>query len=252
MLRSYTRVVIGFAFLVSVASPVSGQPWPPTAASACETALQWIADNNKLGPDSYFVDDVSTIIKEEIEDGMDLNFFIGRDNLKSGSYQLLTIFNKRVIVFDLTEQQAAARELTPSGVTTARFESRANPADKQSFELSNLVVQSADSIGSRDKIIGQVHCKAISDVDARDYALRISYRTDKTVFQFHYLDTTPDQNGQAISFEFNSITEKEDKQPFTGPVALLFDVVHVDKAGDDYEVYFHSNLVGQMVSIADE
>lgn len=251
MIRISTLVVCGLAIFISVASPVAGQSWPPTAESAYETALRWLAENNKFGPDSGFVNDMSALAKEEIDEGTSINFFFGADLMDSGTYKSMSIFNNRVMIFDLTEQQAAAMELESSSVTTTTSGSHGTPADKQSFELSNLVIQNAESIGSQDKFSGEVHCRALGDPEAAEYALRVSYRASQGVSQFQYLDVPPNAEGQTIAFEFSSVNEEGAEQPFKGPVALMFDIVHVDQSSGDVAIYFHSNLVGQIVSITD-
>lgn len=251
MVRFSTVVFASLVFGTFGVSNLVAQSWPPSADSARQTIVEWLQNNNKFGPDSGFVNDMRQVAEEEIEKEMNVNFFFGADLMESGVFKSLSLFNHRVMVFDMTPEQAAAMELGSSSVTTSSSGSHGSPAEQQSFELSQLVVNSADAVGKNAKISGQVFCKALGDTGSQEYALRISYRAAQGVSQFHYLDTAPSSDGETISFEFEAVNDEDAETVFTGPVAMLFDIVTVDQSGGDVKITYHSNLLGQMVTVTD-
>jgi hypothetical protein len=226
------------------------QSWPPSKESASQAVLKWLQQNSAHGPDSNFVNDMSQLAKDEIENGMSINFFFGSELMESGQFKSLSVFCNQVVPFDMTESQASAMELESSSVTTTTSGAMGVPAEKQSFQISNLMIDGGDSLGPHAKITGSIHCKALTDAGGKEYAIRISHRGNQGASQFKYLDSVPDASGQTLSFEFDPINEEGAGEEFTGPVAMLCDIVTVDSSGGDVQVTVHSNMVGSLVTIS--
>lgn len=251
MTRISTCLLAFFGVVGLTTAAASAQSWPPTKEDANKAIVEWLRANSKFGPDSDFVSDMANVAEEEIEKNMSINFFFGSDLMESGNFKSLSVLCNQVVTFDMTAEQAAAMDLESSSVSTTTSGSHGTPAEKQSFELSQLVVNNGDAIGAHGKISGEIHCSATGEAPAKEYALRISYRGSQGVSQFKYLDAAPDASGQTIAFEFDPVNDDDVESPFKGPVGLLFDIVTVEQSGGDVNVSVHSNLVGTLATISD-
>lgn len=226
--------------------------WPPTKDAFREAATEWLRSANKFGPDHAIVTDMMQALDEEMEKDMNLNLFFGSDLMDSGKFQSMHLFCHQLLTFDMTGEQAAAMGLGNLSVTTTSSGAMGIPAEKASFELSQLVIRDSDQIGAKQKFSGKIRCRAVADSIAGDFALRVSYRGNAGISQFQYLDQAPDKTGTTIEFEFGPINEEDAAEVFTGPLAIIFDIVSVDQSGGDVKVYLHSRAIGTIGTVRDQ
>ncbi len=241
--------------LISLVTGARGQSaWPPGKESAREAAVDWVRSANKFGYDHSIVTDMAQIIDEHLAQDYNLNIFFGSDLMESGNYRSLHLFSNQVLSFDYTPEQAAAMGLESSSVQTSSNGGQATPADTPSFELSDLVMKDSGRIGLRQKFSGTIRCKALSDIGAGEFALRVSYRGGggRGHSQFKYLDKVPGTDGEGLDFEFGPVNDEDTSETVSGPIIIIFDMVSVDQSGGDVKVILHSRATGTVIDVTNE
>ncbi len=246
MVRAFVFMIL---ICVSVSSWSRGQPATVSNDTVREKAIGWLKYNNKFGADSEFVRDMTEVIDESLSDNMNVNFFFGSNLMDAGKFMTMHIYGGAVLSFELTPEQAAAMELGPSSASVTTSGNMGKRLAQGSFELSELHIEGGGSVATDAKFKGRVKCKATRAVDG-SYALRVGYRANQGIGQFHWLDATPTTDGTEIEFEFGPVNDEDNQfDPFRGPLAVFFDIVAIDESGGDIEILIHSDTIGQVLTV---
>jgi hypothetical protein len=212
-----------------------------------DDAVTWLKENNNYGPDSGFVSDMTQVIDENLAEDMNINFFFGSDLMSSGSFKTLHLYNGSLLSFELSSDQAAAMQLESSSVQVSTSGAMGRKAERATFELTDLQIDSASDVNGAETFRGRVMCKATAPSTENGFAIRVGYRAQAGTAQFKYLDVTPDAAGTPIEFEFGPINDADETETYTGPLAVMFDIVTVNQENGD--TTSHSNVVGQMINV---
>ena len=220
-----------------------------------DKAVQWLKDH---ATNAAVPDDVAKGIDETLSKTNTFRFAIGADLNDTGKAYLVECWYNRLYSFALSEEQAKAIDLKPLSLLqySALTKQDAGRLEKPLLRLEDLhFVREEDAATTKDqdwvvneaKITGQVTLKT-STAPAGKYTLRLSYRRGTALCQaYNELDELP-KAGETISFSFSPISDKDDKDKFTGPLPLYVDLCKIVKVkADVYETTIYSNTLSKLV-----
>lgn len=215
-------------------------------------AVDWIKKNNKFGPDHGIVNDMSTHIDEQTQEGFNINLYFGKNLLKSGKFHSVHLWSGQFFQFDVTERQASTMDLGPLGVQTSTGKRQDKRATTPVFQLSELKLQSVKNgqTPGNKKLEGTVKCQLVGEFDeSKSYALRMGFRTDVNVMRFHYFDEKPNSDGVTIKFSYDPVNDDDKEKMFQGTLASFFDICTIKEADGNLDISLLSNSVGALIDV---
>ena len=216
-----------------------------------QKAIGWLKQNNKFGPDHGIVKDMTSVMDDATKDGFNVNLSFGKNLMKSGKFQSISLWSGQFISFSLTDQQAAKIDLKESSVDTNTAKRQDKRAAKPIFALSELKFNELNqgTIAGSTKLTGTLKCQLLGKLEpGKTYALRQGYRTKVNVLRFHYYEEHPTAEGVAIVFRFNEINEP-DADPYVGPMPVFMDICSVAQSGNDLDIELLSNSLGTLFDV---
>ncbi len=216
--------------------------------SARDQAVAWIKANNKFGPNSQLVRDMTDQIDSQIDKVNNLSLTFGGGLTKSDKACQLNIWAGQFFVFELTDDQAKQLGVGDKSVDfttgTKHLDKRKTPA---LVKLQNPKLDGGANVDGGKPVAGKVKFK-VTTKPTEQLALRLSYAVgESTSSSFTYLDAgLPDDD--AISFSFSPIN-KDSNKAYAGPLVLFVDLVTVKNVDSDVQVTILSNTTAVLVDV---
>lgn len=218
----------------------------PAKGAARNKIVAWVTQNNKFGPTSGIVKDMSNAVDQEIHRVNNLTLAFGSGLTRSGKAHIVTTWAGEVFTFDLTDAQARKMGVKPSSVDfstgTKSLDKRQTPAIAT---VQGLAIDNANNLDGAKPITGVITVVAGQPLPAT-MAVRLSYMVGKsTVSSFHY--PKPGQNGGKIAFSFGKINGNG--RAFAGPLVVFVELVTITEQNGNIDATTLSNTVATLVDV---
>ncbi len=238
-----------FSVLLGGATVLGADDQP---ASARDQAVAWLKANNRFGPDSQLVRDMTDQIDSQIDKVNNLSLTIGGGMTKADTPYQLNIWAGQFFAFELTDDQATALGVGNKSIDvstgTKHLDRRLSPA---LVKLQTPKIDGAPNLDGGAKVTGTVKFKAATK-PTEQVAVRLSYMVGQsTSSSFQYFDNGLPED-DTIHFSFSPINKDNKDKPFAGPLVLFVDLVTVKEVNNDAQVTILSNTTAVLVDVTND